>query len=296
MSFKDMKDNFERKVRKIADSEMVRDEIYRVIKDFESKGDVCTQLIMESKDYDSFSFINSNRLISEDHVGELIRSINSYGWITNPIVVNQHKQIIDGQHRFTALKRMNKPIQYVISYDADIRIVRAMNEHQKAWKVNDHCNLHTNEKVPEFEAFSKFHSIHNLFSKPTLYALVKVSLQKNNGWAKKCKSGILDITEEELDVCEKRIEYVEKYLPMSRAMASGKAAFLRIINWIYTIEEVDKEKLFIKLNTDQFKSDLIYLGDSNPHIIDKIDEMYNRGESNKFSIKNYWVQHGGYSR
>jgi len=72
-------------------------------------------------------FIDNIRLrphehIREEHVKELLKLIKKDGFLNNPIIVDEHTLIIlDGHHRFQALKRMGltKIPCFLVDYKAD---------------------------------------------------------------------------------------------------------------------------------------------------------------------------------
>ena len=55
-----------------------------------------------TNDYEMFQFLDSNREPNDRIVAKLEESIKQNG-VQIPIIVNQQKQIVDGQHRFWAL-------------------------------------------------------------------------------------------------------------------------------------------------------------------------------------------------
>jgi hypothetical protein len=55
--------------------------------------------IYTSSNYHEFIFVEGNREIKSSKVSKMIDSIKTFG-LVNPIVVDQYKQIIDGQNRF----------------------------------------------------------------------------------------------------------------------------------------------------------------------------------------------------
>ena len=67
--------------------------------------------IMQTTDYDEFTFFHGNRSIDEKRLKVLMESIKTYGLI-NPIVVNQKKEIIDGQHRYQSCRNLSIPVRY----------------------------------------------------------------------------------------------------------------------------------------------------------------------------------------
>ena len=75
-------------------------------------------IIRETKDYNSFEFIDYNRNINQGHLKNITNSINQIGQI-NPISTfwnNKTKKygIYDGQHRFLGVKTLQKPIKFIV--------------------------------------------------------------------------------------------------------------------------------------------------------------------------------------
>ena len=68
----------------------------------------------QSTNYDEFRTLNANRNVSENHVKQIKAAIETVGNLTEvvPIIVNENKEIIDGQHRFEACKELGLPIFY----------------------------------------------------------------------------------------------------------------------------------------------------------------------------------------
>ena len=68
--------------------------------------------VIQTNDYDIFQHIDGNRTVNQLHLKRLKDSINEE-YIPVPIVVNNRYQIIDGQHRFEAVKEMKKPVYFI---------------------------------------------------------------------------------------------------------------------------------------------------------------------------------------
>ena len=65
-------------------------------------------------DYSIFLHVIGNREINKSNVNRLKESINEIG-LQVPILVNENKAVVDGQHRLQALKELNLPVTYVQS-------------------------------------------------------------------------------------------------------------------------------------------------------------------------------------
>lgn len=92
----------------------------------------------ETSDYDQFKWRDSNRQINDKNVRKLEKDIKERG-LQSPIVVNEDYEIIDGQHRFVALKRLGQVIPFIISRrfkeDEDIAAMQVSLK----WTAWDYC-------------------------------------------------------------------------------------------------------------------------------------------------------------
>lgn len=70
--------------------------------------------MQETKEYEKFTFLSTNRPVQRNHVNKLKKSLSEYGFLeSQPITVTEDYKILDGQHRFIACKEMGIPIKYV---------------------------------------------------------------------------------------------------------------------------------------------------------------------------------------
>ena len=70
--------------------------------------------IKTTTDYNLLKMNKLNRSINQNHVKKLIESIKTNG-LQVPVIVNKENEIVDGQHRFIALKKLNYKVPYLIS-------------------------------------------------------------------------------------------------------------------------------------------------------------------------------------
>jgi len=87
-------------------------------------------------DYDIFKFFSENREITEARARKIRKSIEKK-YITNPIIVNEKMEIIDGQGRYTVLKELGMPIQYIIYPGGNADDCRMMNVAMTNWSAKD---------------------------------------------------------------------------------------------------------------------------------------------------------------
>ncbi len=97
----------------------------------------------ETKNYERFSFVNSNREINDLNVKKIEKSILEIG-IQVPIVVNDNYEIIEGQHRFVALRRNDLVVPYIVSSAANENQISKLQESRK-WNAEDFCRSLANK-------------------------------------------------------------------------------------------------------------------------------------------------------
>lgn len=91
---------------------------------------------METKttnDYSIFKTLEGNRAVNDKRVKKIIESIQRVGWIHCPIIVNDKMEIIDGQGRLEALRRLGMPVEYMVVPGTTIDDCRAMNDTATTW-------------------------------------------------------------------------------------------------------------------------------------------------------------------
>lgn len=111
--------------------------------------------VNQTNDYAMFKTLNGNRVLNKLHVSRLMESFKT-SYLLSPILINQHNQIIDGQHRFEAAKLLGLPINFIICNDYGIKEVQILNTNTKNWKKEDYLNAYCDLKYPEYLKFRNF--------------------------------------------------------------------------------------------------------------------------------------------
>lgn len=100
--------------------------------------------LIKTDDYDKFVIPIYNRNISAKHVNRIYRSFIENGprLDLSPIIVNEHMEIVDGQHRFMAAQKLGIPITYRVVEDSgedDFVLVNSIN---KSLRTADYLNYY----------------------------------------------------------------------------------------------------------------------------------------------------------
>lgn len=117
--------------------------------------DTPVRAIFKSYDYDKFKFLEYNRQVKDSR--KLEKSIREID-ITNccPIVVTRDFYIIDGQHRFTICKKLERPIYYVIyEGDAECAMVN-LNVNATIWRQQEWFEYYCGKNDTNYLALRAF--------------------------------------------------------------------------------------------------------------------------------------------
>lgn len=113
--------------------------------------------IIETKNYTMFKKIKGNRKVNESHVQRLIASISEKNLLAeNPIIVNEVYEIVDGQHRLEAAKRLAIPIYYTVKQDTGIVEMQLLNANNKPWTSEDYLNSFVERGLTDYQILKDF--------------------------------------------------------------------------------------------------------------------------------------------
>lgn len=113
---------------------------------------------LKTNDYSIFKKCPANpRAIISMHLKHLIVSIETNNMLKyRPIMVNQNMEIMDGQHRLEAAKKLGIEIYYQINESAEDEDIILLNNNQKAWKIEDYVNFYINKGKVEYHNINSF--------------------------------------------------------------------------------------------------------------------------------------------
>ncbi len=106
-----------------------------------------------SKEYYKFKTIKENREVNPFRVKELVKSINIMDLTpSNPIIINENNEIIDGQHRVAACKILNKPIYWnkIELKNKSNEALILLNANQRNWKILDYINHYASKGIEPY--------------------------------------------------------------------------------------------------------------------------------------------------
>lgn len=133
---------------------------------------------METYNYSQFKFNEKNRVISNKNVMDIKNSISEIGFIKQrSVIINKDYVIMDGHHRFIALKELQMPIIYEIEEEMNQREMILLNSCQKNWKLEDFIELYAKDNIPVYQEIINVSKQYNITITNSIIICIKE--QKN---------------------------------------------------------------------------------------------------------------------
>lgn len=231
-----------------------------------------TTKFVQTMDYDRFRFFDNNRRTVESHIRKLITSIREVG-LLEEITINQDYFIIDGQHRFEALRRMNAPILAKIKIGATSKDIIPVNIVRRGWSLMDYIEHYANEGRIDYQQIREvIESNTSKLSTGTLLDLYADTLYMT----KYIRQGSYSINLEKGKMLADMIISLEPYIPIYSQTTKFARAFSKVVK---TNENFNIKRLLSQLGKYKL---IVYPNSSDT--ARSIVEVYNRGLSEKNRI------------
>lgn len=114
--------------------------------------------IQSTQDYTLFKRISGNRVVSKPHVNRLLEAIREDPeTITfNPIIVNGNYEVIDGQHRLEAIKKLGLEAYFIKVDDIGLSTVQKLNSISKMWSPMDYAKSFAENGNEDYKIYIDF--------------------------------------------------------------------------------------------------------------------------------------------
>lgn len=148
--------------------------------------------IYETYDYDTFRFEVVNRNIDENQVNQLKKILEENGSFISPIVVAKDRTIIDGQHRYHALKELGLPVRFILGEETgDLQqdIIKT-NNMRKNWSFTDYLEAYAQMNENYRQALMLIEEFKDIASPSTLVRFIGAG---KTGHSNEFKKGELEL-------------------------------------------------------------------------------------------------------
>jgi hypothetical protein len=203
-------------------------------------------MIKKTKNYDLFIFRDDNRAaINQTHIDRLKRSIISRNMLEmRPIIVNEHMEILDGQHRLLAAKELDLEIFYEIQKKLDSTDIILLNVAKK-WLTVDYLNYYVKNEYEEYIKLKRFMDSQNI----TLKTSLGLSIGSRGNSYEDFNNGqyVFNLEEyrEHIQDCWETINYIKRMNTYSNYVHSAR--FWKALIKLKTHANYDRKKWYTNL-------------------------------------------------
>jgi hypothetical protein len=210
--------------------------------------DTTVNTVLKTNDYSKFKTKQGNRSLNELHLKRLKNSVELNDLLhANPILVNEHLEIIDGQHRFNVCCELNKPVYYLCIEGLGLPEIQILNANAKNWKMEDYIDGYCNLGFEEYCYFKNLLNKTNLGITPLLAMFAMSGL--NGDSTEDLKNGTLKLTNKTRGLIILRwVDDILKYY----ASANRRTFILALIH-LYKIKGYSHEKMMQKIKYQSTK-------------------------------------------
>ena len=110
----------------------------------EENTNTSTISVRSTTDYGQFKYVSGNRILNEANINAIATQIRQHGQ-QQPIIINERYEIIDGQHRLEACKKLKIAVEYIKRKGATIEDVISTNIVGKKWSLEDYIHRFATE-------------------------------------------------------------------------------------------------------------------------------------------------------
>lgn len=231
-----------------------------------------TPEIKSTKNYAQFQLMQGNRAIDYNHVKRLKRSIQADPSLlqNNPILVNEHFHIIDGQHRRQAAQELGVELYYTVAHGHTLDATRLLNSTQKRWTLMDFAHSYAESGRQEYKDFVRLREQYPKIA-PSILRLFLCG-KETHGLSDDFRRGEFKI--EDLETAERNLELLDRVMKAGRLQRINHSAATALLQ-LFGNEEFDSERFIRKLETHEGARERFI---QMPHVrgnLRSIEEVYN---------------------
>lgn len=196
--------------------------------------------ILRTRNYDQFNFKKENREINYNKVLSLKSKLLEDGRQIMPIICNTKKEIIDGQHRFEALKELNWDVMYYIDESVTSKDLISINNTQKNWGMADYVHYYASLGNESYMKLEKIWKEYDEFSLKVILTAITEKYIKE----RKLKAGDLYLTDEDFEKGRECLEFIKNIKNNIRVKITDQVTFFFLLVKTYYLQDIDRERLY----------------------------------------------------
>lgn len=239
-----------------------------------------------TQDYSLFKRLNGNRTLNLSHVRRLESSINKHGMLEVDIIINEKGEVIDGQNRLEAAKRVNSVVFFKVCEGYGLREAQILNENVKSWKridyLDSYCELGYEPYITFKEFMHKFPKFN--FSSCETIILLRSSNKRDTIDGAEISSKYFESGSLNIPNIDKSIDYAQKIMEIEPYFEGyNTITFVRAMMTVFQNSNYDHGDFLRKL---QFRgAPILDYRNKVEHYKLLIEEIYNYKRSGKVNLR-----------
>lgn len=218
--------------------------------------------------YDDFILVEANREVVEKTVRKIMDSM-LIRVEHAPITVNEKGEVMDGQHRLEAYRRLKFPITFEMIAGLKVENIRRLNAIQKEWKILDHLHAGAMEDELSYKWLYNFCKTHSI--QPTIAIVLLTGGGSSIITIEAIRSGKFKTSKDDRVRATERMAILEKFRGYSKATSKN---FTHALCRILEHPDVSIKKLE-KAFLSRYKQVLAGIAGSYEQYMFQMQEMYN---------------------
>lgn len=197
--------------------------------------------ILKTNDLNIFSKLVGNRGVTEGRVQGIIESINNIGYMPVPILVNEKLEVIDGQGRLEACKRLNLPIFFMQKNGIGINECISMNIKMQNWTIYDYVSSWAEQGNGNYTKLLSYAERY-----PDL-TTVEVAMCLSGGSSitknvmRPLREGMYKIDESDESIsC---LEFINSVAPKLKDLNGGTNYYIPVLIGLYVFDLIDEDRM-----------------------------------------------------
>lgn len=163
-----------------------------------------------TKDYSKFNKLKGNRELKS--VNKIIKSVMEVGYIPNPLLCNEKLEVIDGQNRLEAFKRLGLPIYYYCMEGLSLKEAQSLNMGQSNWNTENFVCSYASEGKQSYVFLLALFEEFKPISFIEIAAISKNEVTKNGFGSSAIKNGSFEMSKAEYLVTQSKLRVLHELL------------------------------------------------------------------------------------
>ena len=230
--------------------------------------------INRTRDYSRFKRLEGNRDVSEARIRKIVKSIERVGYVMSPICVNENNEVIDGQGRLEALKRLGLPVDYYVVKGIGIDECISLNIYQSNWTMIDYINSYAETGINSYIYLQQLIKQYKGMS----LKIICYAVSGKSEVPKAIKNGTFHCTSTDYDSAIEMLNFEKKFSKCLSGLRGHNEFYYMGLGFCYGLDEVDNARLLTKM--EQLKLELSPVS-TMEQALGEIERVYNNRSRNK---------------